>query len=376
MNLLLVQVGLLCFSVCAVAEDVRFYVGTYTDNPLSQGVYTGTLNLQSGHLSPLMLAAKATGPNYLALSPDQKFLYASTLTGHGSVEAFQVGDGGILKPLNEVPWDGEPVHLSVDATRRCVLVANYSDGSAACFQLQPDGSLGRRTALVKLTGSGPNPDRQQHPYIHSIYLDPLNRFAYACDLGTDHVWLFDFDAQQGTLVLDNSGSGKTSPGSGPRHLAISSDGKFLYANGEMGLNITVFARDTGTGTLAPLQTVSSLPDGTAADGLTTAEIFCHPSGKWLYVSNRDVSNRGRDSIAVYAIAGDGRLARIQNVPAGVKVPRGFGIDPTGHWLIAGGQTDNKIVVMKIDPDTGRLSLTDQTATVGKPICVIFAADRK
>lgn len=231
------------------------------------------------------------------------------------------------------------------------------------------------SALVQLNGSGPNPERQKHPHIHSIYLDPLNRFAYACDLGTDHVWLFGFDAVHGTLVLDNLGSGETPPDSGPRHLAISPDGKFIYANGEMGMNVTIFARDAGTGRLTLLQTVSSLPDGASTNGMTTAEIFCHPSGKWLYVSNRDISNRGRDSIVVYVIAADGKLARIQNAPALVTVPRGFGIDPCGQWLIAGGQTENKIVVMKIDPVTGRLSLTDQTATVGEPICVIFAADR-
>ncbi len=362
---------LLCFGLSALAEEVRFYVGTYTDTQLSQGVYTGTLDLQSGHLSPLTLASKATGPNYLALSPDQKFLYACTLTGHGSVAAFQVGDGGILKPLNDVPWDGEPVHLSVDATHRCVVAANYSDGSAVCFQLAPDGSIGRRTAFVRLTGSGPNPERQTHPYIHSIYLDPQNRFAYACDLGSDHVWLFDFDAQRGTLVLDKSGSGQVPPGSGPRHLAISRDGKFLYANGEMGLNVTVFARDTSTGALTPVQTVSSVPEGAPTDGLSTAEIFCHPSGKWLYVSIRDTLKMGRDRIAVYAIDGTGKLSRIQEAPAMVKVPRGFGIDPSGRWLIVGGQADNKIVVMKIDPATGLLSLTDQTAAVGEPVCVIF-----
>lgn len=368
---MLLLVGLLCCGICATADEVRFYLGTYTDNPLSQGIYTGMLDTESGRLSPLMLAARATSPNYLALSPDEKFLYASTLKDDGALAAFRVGSEGKLDRLNEVFSGGGARHLSVDASGHFLLAANYTGGSAVCFQIAPDGSVGQRMAFVQLTGSGPNPQRQQHPHIHSIYLDSSNRFAYACDLGTDHVWLFDFDATRGTLVLDRSGSGKMPPGSGTRHLAISPDGRFLYANGEMGLNVTVFSRNGATGALSPLQTVSTLPAGASTDGLTSAEIFCHPSGKWLYVSNRDVANRGRDSIAVYAIGADGKLTQIQNVPARVKVPRGFGLDPSGHWLIVGGQTDNKIVVLKIDPATGQLSNKDQSATVGAPICVIF-----
>jgi len=273
--------------------------------------------------------------------------------------------------LNEVFSDGGARHLSVDATGRDLLVANYTGGSAACFRIQPDGSVGGRTAFVPLTGSGQNPQRQTHPYIHSIYVDAANRFVYACDLGTDHVWLFDFDAQAGKLTLAKEGSGKMPPGSGPRHLAISPGGRFAYANGEMGLNVTVFARDPGSGALTVLQTVPTLPEGGATNGVTTAEIFCHPSGKWLYISNR-----GRDSIAVFAIAADGRLKWIQDAPAQVKVPRGFGIDPSGQWLIAAGQQDNRIAILKIAAATGMLTPTGQSAAVGAPICVIFAATEK
>jgi 6-phosphogluconolactonase len=365
-----------CFSTAAVAAEIRFYLGTYTDNPLSQGIYSGMLDTRTGRISPLELAAKTTSPNYLALSPDGKFLYASTLAGDGSVAAFRVEGGGRLAKLNEISSGGGARHRSVAAPGRDLLVANYTGGSAACFRIQPDGSVGDRTAFVPLTGSGPNPQRQTHPHIHSIYVDAANRFVYACDLGTDHVWLFDFEAQTGKLTLVNEGSGKMPPGSGTRHFAISPDGRFAYANGEMGLNVTVFARDPDNGALTALQTVSNLPAGVATNDVTTAEIFCHPSGKWLYVSNRDLSNRGRDSIAVFGIAAAGRLKWIQDAPAQVKVPRGFGIDPSGQWLIAAGQQDNRIAVFKIDAATGWLTPTGQSATIGAPICVIFAATEK
>ena len=376
MNRLILMALPIWICTAAAAAEVRFYLGTYT-NGLSDGIYSGTLDTDTGRISPLELAAKAASPNYLALSPDGKFIYASTLAGDGSVAAFRVEGGGKLAELNEISSGGGARHISVDAAGRNLLAANYVGGSAVCFRIQPDGSIGERTAFVQLTGSGPNPKRQTQPHIHSIYPDAANRHAYACDLGTDHVWLFDFDTNTGSLTLEKDGPGKMPPGSGTRHLAISSDGKFVYANGEMGLNVTVFARDAATGALTAMQTVPTLPAGAATNEMTSAEIFCHPSGKWLYVSNRDIStNGGRDSLAVFAIAADGRLKWIQNVPAEVKVPRGFGIDPTGQWLIAGGQTDNRIVVFKIDGATGKLTPTGQSATVGAPICVIFAAPEK
>lgn len=360
----------------AMADPARFYLGTYTDHSSSQGIYTGTLDTRTGRLGPIELAAKAASPSFLALSPDEKFLYAAMETGGGSVGAFRVEADGRLVPLNTLPSDKGACHVSVDATGSNVFAANYTAGSAACFQTRPDGSLARRTALVQLTGSGPNPERQTHPYAHSMYPSPGNRFVYACDLGTDNVWVFDLDARNGALTPTNPPSGKVPPGSGPRHLALAPNGRFAYVNGEMGLNVTAFARNPDSGALTAIQTLPTLPAGVDTNGITTAEIFCHPSGKWLYVSNRDIAHHGRDSIAVYAMGADGTLTWQQDAPAQVKVPRGFGIDPTGHWLIVGGQQDNKITVLKIDEATGKLSATDQSATVGAPVCVIFASARQ
>jgi len=373
MKLLLV-LGLLA-GCTAMAEPARFYLGTYTGNPLSRGIYTGTLETRTGRLGPIELAAEAASPSFLALSPDQRFLYASTGTGGGSVAAFRVDADSRLTRLNELPAGNGTCHVAVDATGSNVFAANYSAGSAACFQTGPDGSLHQRTALIQLTGSGPNPERQAHPYLHSMYAGPGNRFVYACDLGTDNVWVFGLDARSGTLTPARPPAGKVPPGSGPRHLAIHPDGRFVYVNGEMAMNVTAFARNADTGALTPVQTLSTLAAGADTNGMTTAEIFCHPSGKWLYVSNRDVANHGRDSFAVFAVGADGKLTWQQDAPAQVKVPRGFGIDPTGQWLLVGGQQDNKIAVLKIDAATGKLSATDQSAIVGAPVCVIFASKR-
>lgn len=351
------------------AADATFYLGTYTkEGGKSKGIYIGKLDTDTGKLGAVELAGEAKSPSFVALSPDQKFLYASIEDGSGSVAAFAVGADGKLKTLNAQPSGGDGTcHVWVDATGKNVLAANYGGGSIAVFQTRDDGSLGERTSFVQFEGSGPDKERQEKPHGHSIYTDATNKLVYSCDLGTDNVWIFKFDAEKGTLTPANPPSGKVPAGAGPRHLAQHSNGKFAYANNEMGLSVTAFSRDPATGALTALQTLSTLPEGAVREGVSTAEIFIHPTGKWLYVSNR-----AHDTIAVYAIGTDGKLTWIENAPALVKVPRGFGIDPTGKWLITAGQDDDRIAVLKIDPATGKLSATDQSAEVGSPVCVLFA----
>ena len=342
----------------AWADEVFFYVAA------SEGIYRGGIDTDTGKLDPLTPAGAAKYPNFLALSPDGKFLYA---TLDAAVEAFAVQPDGALRPLDkELSGGAGACHVSVDETGRHVFVANYDGGCIACFGTNPDGSLGERTALMPFTGSGPDPKRQTKPYAHSVYPDPANKFVYACDLGTDHVWIFKFDAARGTLVPNDPPSAKVPPGSGPRHLAFHPNGKFVYVANEMGHSVTVFSRDAGSGALTALQTVSTLSLETPIQGVTTAEIACPAPGKWLYVSNR-----GCDTISVFSIAPDGKLTLVQSASSVAQMPRRFAIDPTGRWLIAAGQKDNRIAVLKIDPATGRLTPTDQVAEVASPICVLF-----
>jgi len=351
-----------------LAAEATFYLGTYTKAGKSQGIYVGKLDTDTGKLGPVELAGAAKSPSFVALAPGGKNLYAAIEDGGGAVGAFAVQPDGKLLPLNSQPSGGAGAcHVWVDATGQTVFTANYGGGSIAAFRVKADGSLGERSAFVQFEGSGPNEKRQKAPHGHAIYTDPANRFVYACDLGTDNVWIFRLDAATGKLTPATPPSGKVPPGAGPRHLAIHPGGKFAYANNELGLSVTAFTRDESTGALTELHTLPTVPEGTDRTGVSTAEIFTHPTGKWLYVSNR-----GHDTFAVYSIGADGRLTYLENAPAQVKVPRGFGIDPTGKWLIAAGQNDDRIAVLRIDPVTGRLTATDQSAAVGSPVCVLFA----
>ncbi len=351
--------------------EIPFYIGTVTDHSASKGIYLGSLDSATGKLEPLRVAAEIKNPNFLALTPDGHFLYAATNTLHAdAVTAFGRSRDGALAALNTLPsGGGETCHISVDQTGRDVFVANYNGGSIASFHAATDGSLERHTALISFTGSGPDPVRQKKSYAHSIYADPANKFVYACDLGSDHVWIFHLDAADGALTPGDPPSANVPPGSGPRHLAFDRTGNFVYVANEMGASVTTFSRDAATGALTAIETVSTLPAGTSAKGVTTAEIVLHPSGKWLYVSNR-----GCDTISVFAVGVAGRLQLIQSTSSVAKFPRSFAVDPSGHWLIAAGQKDNRIAVLKIDPTTGKLTATDESVAVGDPTCVLFAPE--
>ncbi len=354
-------------TMTATATDVRFYLGTYTNTPPSQGIYLGVFNTETGQLGPITLAAPAKNPSYIALSPNRRFLYAVTEAPEGAVSSFRVEADGKLTFLNTRSAEGAaPCHLSVDATGKNVLVANYNGGNVISFPVEADGSLGARTAMIAYTGSSVNAQRQSKPHAHSIYADADNRRVYSCDLGTDSVWIFQFDPARGTLTPNEPAAFKGTPGAGPRHLALAPNDKFYYLINEMALTVSVLARDEKTGALTEVQTISTMPEGVSREGTSTAAIKLHPNGRWLYASNR-----GHDSITLYAVGTDGKLTYVDNAPAGVQVPRDFSIDPSGQWILATGQKDGKVAVLRIDPATGKLSLTDQSATVGTTVCVLF-----
>jgi 6-phosphogluconolactonase len=371
----LLPLGLLLVSLASLhAADLTFYVGTYTGSSGSKGIYKCTLDSETGKLGPVELAAAANSPSFLAITPDGKFLYAGSDDKGGSAIAFRVEKDGNLALLNQqvAVKGGGVAHIWYDIPTHDVLTASYGGGSIAAFQTKPDGSLTERTAFEQFEGTGPNKDRQEKPHAHSIYTDDAHPFVYACDLGTDKLWIFKL-GDKGALTADDPAFATVPPGSGPRHLAFSPNEKYVYVANEMGHTVTAFTVDLKTGALTQFQDISALPAGFDYKGeMTTAEIFCHPSGKWLYVTNRDVGAQGHDSIAVYSIADDGKLTWIQDVPSPVKIPRGFALDPSGKWLVVAGQNDNKISPLKIDQETGKLTATDQVVQTGSPVCILFA----
>jgi len=271
--------------------------------------------------------------------------------------------------LNNQPSIGTgPCHVQVDATGRVLLVANYGSGSVAAYPLKEDGSVGVATSFIQHEGSSVDPERQAGPHGHCIIMDHANRFALVCDLGLDKVLVYKLDASTAKLTPNNPPFAITRAGAGPRHLAFDPRGNHVYVIDELDCTMTVFRYDAARGALSAIQNISTLPAGvTNQPGFTTAEVVVHPSGKFLYGSNR-----GHNSISVFSInKKTGKLALVDNVPSGGKTPRCFNIDPTGRFLLAANQGSDKVIAFSINADTGRLTPTGQVLKVGNPVCVIF-----
>jgi 6-phosphogluconolactonase len=356
-------------NVCAAESLV--YFGTYT-GAKSQGIYVSRFDSATGKLSAPELAAETKNPTFLAVAPGGKYLYAvSEMSQTGAVSAFAFeGKTGRLALVNQqLSGGGGPCHVAVDATGKCLLVANYGSGSIAALPIHADGSLGEATT-IQHTGSSVNTNRQAGPHAHFILPSPDNRFTLDCDLGVDKIFINHLDAPAAKLTPADQPFATVAPGSGPRHLVFSRDGKFVYVINEIGGTITVFSYAAKNAAMTEVQTISTLPkDFTASN--TAAEIALHPNGKYLYGSNR-----GHDSIAIFAVnQKTGRLTFIEHQSTMGRTPRHFAIDPTGRWLLAEHQVSDSVIVFAIDPKTGRLKPTGQTLSIGSPVCAVFVNGR-
>jgi 6-phosphogluconolactonase len=355
----------------AKAAKLWLYVGTYTGGR-SRGIYRFQLDPATGKLTSWALAATTANPSFLAIHPNHRFLYAvgelEQFGGKksGAVSAFAIDPKtGDLTLLNQQPSGGAgPCHLSVDRQGKHVLVANYGGGSASVLPIQDDGRLGEATAFVQHKGSSVNKQRQEGPHAHSINLDAANHFAFVADLGLDKVLVYRYDAEKGTLTPNDPPAVDIEPGSGPRHFAFHPSGRYAYVINEMASTITAMDYDAEHGVLKKIQTVSALPKGFKGES-STAEVQVHPSGKFLYGSNR-----GHDSIVTFAIdTQTGKLSYVGHQGDKIKTPRNFAIDPTGTFLLVGNQGGDSIVVFRIDPKSGELTPTGTVVDVPVPVCL-------
>ncbi|HEU4935107.1 MAG TPA: lactonase family protein [Vicinamibacterales bacterium] len=356
-------------------SSMLVYVGTYT-GPKSKGIYVSRLDTENGTLSPAELAAETTSPSFLAVHPNEKYLYAvnetNTFTDEtGGVSAFAIDRAtGKLQALGTQSSEGAgPAHLTVDKSGRNVLVANYGGGSVAVLPINAkDGKLKSGSALMQHKGHSVNQSRQSEPHAHSITTDPSGRFVYVADLGLDWIVIYQLDERKGLLTLNEPPNAKVEPGAGPRHFSVHPSGRFGYVINELNCTLTAFTRDANYGGLTQLHTVSALPSTVQMQqGFSGAELEIHPSGRYLYTSIR-----GHNSISVFTIdQNSGRLTYVDNTPTQGNTPRGFGIDPQGKYLVAGNQNSDNVVVFRIDSSTGKLTPTGSKIDIGSPVSFKF-----
>ncbi|KPK35548.1 MAG: hypothetical protein AMJ65_17330 [Phycisphaerae bacterium SG8_4] len=353
----------------ACAKSLTVYLGTYTRGAdSSKGIYRSTLDLDTGRLSDPVLAAEARNPSFLEIHPSGKFLYAvSESGGAGSVSAYAIGKDGNLRFLNQQPSSGSgPCHVSIDHAGKNVLVANYGSGSASVIPIKPDGKLAEPAGFVQHTGSSVNSNRQKGPHAHSINVSSNDQFAFVADLGIDKVMIYKLDVDKGTITANDPPFAALKPGAGPRHFAFAPNDRHAYVINELHCTVTAFAYDPTSGALTEIQTIPTLPEG--FDGSNScAEVRVHPSGRFLYGSNR-----GHDSIAVYRInRRKGTLILVEHETADIKTPRNFNIDPTGKFCLVANQGSDSVVVFSINAKTGALEPTGNKISVGTPVCVRF-----
>ena len=369
---LMTALALSTASVLNAADPIWVFLGSYANGD-DRGITLCKLDRKKGKLEKVKVFGGHRNPAFLAIHPSRKFLYASN-----EIRDFKGGDAGSITSfsidsktgdhtqLNQVSSKGTgPCHITIDANGKTLLVANYGGGSVASYRIGEDGSLSETVSFIQHEGSSVNERRQKGPHAHSINVDPANKRAYAADLGLDKVLVYKL-SKKGKLKPNDPPFAKTQAGGGPRHLNFHPSGKFAYLNLEMTSKVTVFAHDVKTGALKPIQTVSTLPKGFTGNN-STAEIRVHPTGKFVYCSNR-----GHDSIAVFAIdQKTGKVTLVEQEPSGGKTPRNFCLDPSGAFLLAANQNSNNVAVFRVDANTGALTPTGSSIESPKPVCVRF-----
>lgn len=370
------------------------YIGTYTDpspqagravtpdapvmgmtGPTgSEGIYVLQQDTATGALTPLHAVGGAVNPSFLALDPQERFLFAACETrawaggATGTVASFALAPaGGPPRLLGEMSSEGQnPCHLTVSPDGRWLLVANYEDARVAVLPIGDDGRLGAATAVREDAPLQDGSGRRSHA--HFVAHDPAGRFVLSTNVGTDRITVETLDTATGRLLPHDPLWGETHPGGGARHLAFSPDGRAVYANGEGDLTLSVFDYDAERGALTPRQHLSTLPPGTTGERFSTSQIAAHPNGRAVYVANR-----GHDTIAIFRIdPATGAATLIANEPTRGLTPRNFALDPEGRFLYVANQNSGTIVPFAVDPETGLLTATGDETRVPEPTCILFA----
>ena len=370
----------------AFAADRSFvvYWGTYTEgggqygNGASKGVYFSRMETTTGRLTEPELAATSPNPSWLTLHPSRRYLYAVNerigadgKPGPGEVSAFAIDrKSGKLMEINRVPsGGGQPCHLGIDKTGKMLVVANWSTGSLASFPISSDGALREASGFSLQEGarSGQAVAGAQTSHCHSVLTTPDNRFLLATNTGLNKIFVYRLDAGKAAFVAhDPPFLGLEKP-TNPRHLALHPNGRWAYVANEINPGgCTMLHYDGSRGVLEEGPVSATVPEDFKGRG-STAECVIHPSGKFVYLSNR-----GHNSIAVFNInATDGTLSLVETFLPGGETPRSFVIDPTGRFLIVMMQRSNAIVPLRIDQRSGSLSPNGDKLTLPSPVCAVF-----
>ena len=365
---LFVSIPFLSLLPVGLAEPLNVFFGT--GGREAEGIYHATFNPDNGRFSTSKLAAKIGSPGFLTIHPNGKILYSvgSWEGGTGAI-GYQI-TGGELKQFTRMACpDGGGCHIAVHPSGKFLLTAQYGGGSVALFPLDSSGKLGEPAVTEHKGGSKVVELRQQSPHPHWTGFSPDGKYALVPDLGLDQIVIYKVDSYKPAITPN--GIGQSVPGGGPRHMRFSIDGKFIYLLNELSLSVTTFAWNSANGTAQTLTTEPALSERDKADESfnSSAEILVHPSGRFVYSSNR-----GHDSVTVYrADPNSGKLKVVQVQPVRGAFPRNINLTPDATWLLAAGADSNTVAAHQVDPKTGKLRYQrGSIVNVPSPICILFA----
>ncbi|GAC1416614.1 MAG: lactonase family protein [Flavisolibacter sp.] len=347
-------------------------VGTYTSGT-SKGIYVYDFNKKTGEVS-LIDSIATPNPSYLTVSRDQHFVYAVNENENngngGTVTAFSFDNKtGHLAQLGQQTSKGDsPCYITLDQTGKWLLVGNYTSGSLSVLPVFQDGNIGGPVSTVADQGHSVNKQRQDRPHVHAAVLSPDNKLVFVPDLGIDKVMIYSFDPANGILAKSPQNFVQLKNGSGPRHFVFHPNGRWAYLSQELSGTASAFTYQKGKLQLS--QTISSLPKDYHGS-LTTADIHISPSGKFLYVSNRDQSN----SIAIFRINPKTGLLKLLGFQSTLgKTPRNFNLDLSGNFLMVANQNSDNIVFFSVNPNTGLLTTKGNPIDLSKPVCIKWISE--
>lgn len=358
----------LCFCHNCFSQKSFLIVGTY-DSPKSDGIYVYEFNSNRGSAKELS-HVKTSNPSYISTSPNKKNVYAVNENADkngkgGTVTSFLFDKKvGMLTKLNTQSSEGNhPCYITTDKMGKWVIAANYSSGNFTIIPVNKNGELQQANQIVQDFGKSVDTVRQNSAHVHSTFLSNNNKILYVTDLGADKIMVYNFNQKTGVVEPSKQKFITTAAGSGPRHIDISKDGRFMYLVQELSGTVTVYSIKNSV--LKETQTVSSLPvNFKGAAG--SADIHISPDGNFLYVSNRGESN----TIAIYKINKiNGSLSLLTHQSTLGLAPRNFNFDPTGKYLLVANQNSDEIVIFKRNINTGLLIDTGNRISVGKPVCI-------
>ena len=358
--------------------DYLVYIGTNVAKEQAKTIYLYRLNTSTGTLTPVSAQWGGASPTYLTMDTGHRFMYAVSETqtfqewvSSGGVSALTIDQRtGALTLLNQMPTRGaSPCYVSLDRTEKSVLVANYVGGNVALLPRQLTGQLAAPTdddQHQPPTGPHKNQDK---PHAHCIIPSPDNRYAFAVDLGTDHVYRYQLDPVHNKLGTPGVVAFAAKPGAGPRHLTFHPNGRWAYLENELNSTVTALAYNAVEGRFDELQTLTTLPAGYTGEN-SGADVHVSPDGRFLCTSNR-----GDNSLAVFAIdENNGQLTLVQHVSTLGKTPRNFSFDPSGRVLLVANQNSNDVFVYRVDKQSGRLTYSGQSVQVPSPMFVEIVPD--